>query len=126
MASARSGGTWRDMIMDQVRAKAHETRKNTVDTGSRYRLTRIGIAIPAHSYLLQAARKRGISVSGYARRAILAHVALDLGLKATDLFELDSFVQPFAGGTPNSGERDLDGKLYGRWEVRADVPGDQQ
>lgn len=76
----------------------------------------------AHPYLVKAARRRGISLSGYVRRAVMAHVALDLGIEATDLFELDTQI---GTGTPNKLTRDLDGALYGRWEVQSREPGSE-
>lgn len=118
------GRHWKEMTLDAVNAQAAETAK-TSRSGSQYaHISRVGFSPDAQRFLVEAARARGISIAGYIRRATLAHVALDLGLKATDLFQLDNSVAPLGVGGPGRGRgiRDLDGDLWGRWEVKADEP----
>lgn len=118
--SARGGSSWRDVIADQVAVSAAETKGNRGGSGADIRLTHMHLSVEAHPFLVRAAQARGISISGYARRAVLAHVALDLGLEAVDLFKLDGRIAPLGsgGGSPLT-SRDLDGQMYGRWEVEA-------
>lgn len=105
------------MVRDAVGARAAETAERSPGASQYAHISRVGISPDAHRFLVEAARRRGISIAGYIRRATLAHVALDLGLEATDLFQLDNAIAPLGKGGP--GVRDLDGELWGRWEVVA-------
>lgn len=119
-----AGAGWRDMVRDAVDARAAETAVRSPRASQYAHISRVGFSPDAHGFLVRAAKARGISLAGYIRRATLAHVALDLGLTATDLFRLDNAVSP-AGGGGNArwhGTRDLDGEMWGRWEVIADEP----
>jgi len=114
-----AGASWRDMVKDQVAVKAAETREKHNGASQTANISRVGFSVNVHPHLVRAAKRRGISISGYIRRATLAVVAMDLGFKATDLFDSDTLVTPPGGrGAPS---KDLDGTLYGRWEV---VPGE--
>jgi hypothetical protein len=108
---------WRDLVRDAAVAKSHDTRKRSRGASDTAHISRVGFAVAAHKFLVLAARRRGISISGYIRRATLAVVAMDLGLKAIDLFEFDSGITPI-GRVGSKPTKDLDGKLYGRWEVQ--------
>jgi len=119
------GADWRSIIADQVAVQAAETRDRSPGSSATQRLTRVAFSLEAHPYLLRAAQLRGISLSGYVRRATMAHVALDLGLDPIDLFRVDSAIAPIGvGGSRWHAERDLDGTLYGRWEVERGEPRD--
>ena len=109
--------SWRDLVKDAAAARSHDTKKRTRGASDSAHISRVGFAIAAHMHLVTAARRRGISISGYIRRATLAVVAMDLGLEATDLFELDSAITPI-GRVGSKPTKDLDGALYGRWEVQ--------
>lgn len=109
---------WRTIIADQVAVNAADARKRSRSTSATQRLTRTSFSVDAHPFLIRAARQRGLSLSSYVRRATLAFVALDLGLDQVDLFKLDAALSPFGqGGNPWSREFDLDGEIYGSWEV---------
>lgn len=117
-------GSWRDVVRDQVAVSTAEAKGHRGRNGGT-RQTYMHLSIRAHEFLVHAARRRGISLSGYVRRAVLAHVALDLGLEAVDLFKLDGKIAPIgSGGGHALAGRDLDGSLYGRWEVEARDPGE--
>lgn len=107
---------WRTLVKDAAAAKAGETRTRNRGASDTANISRVGMGTQAHVFLVQAAKARGISISGYIRRATLAHVAMDLGMEATDLFALDLAITPIGrrGSLP---DRDLDGEMYGRWEV---------
>jgi hypothetical protein len=108
--------TWRDLLADQARARSHDTQKRSRGASDSAHISRVGYSAAVHPYIVRAARQRGISISGYIRRASLALAAMDLGLEVVDLFGLDAAVTPIGriGAKPS---KDLDGTLYGRWEV---------
>ena len=112
--------SWRDRLRDQAEVNAAETRKNHAGASQTANISRVGFSSLVHPFLVRACRQRGISVAGYIRRATLARVAADLGLTATDLFALDVGITPIGriGSRPT---KDLDGALYGRWEVDGDA-----
>lgn len=111
-----AGADWRSMIRDQSAVNAARSREKN-RAGSQYaHISRVGLAVAAHNLLVRAAKRRGISISGYIRRATLAVVAMDLGMNAVDLFEMDNGIAPPSRrGSPS---KDLDGAIYGRWEVQ--------
>lgn len=122
-----AGADWRSMIADQVAVTAADAREGRFGTAANQRMTRVAFSLAAHPFLLRAAQRRGISLSGYVRRATMAHVALDLGLDPIELFKLDAAIAPIGeGGDRWNPERDLDGALYGRWEVERGDPGDAE
>lgn len=116
------GAGWKDMVRDGVEAKAAETATRNRGASDTANISRVGFARLAHVYLVQAAKKRGISISGYIRRATLAVVAVDLGMDPRDLFEKDAGITPIGriGAKPS---KDLDGELYGRWNFAESDPG---
>ncbi|WNN94045.1 ribbon-helix-helix DNA binding domain protein [Microbacterium phage Fregley] len=115
---ARGGADWRTVIMDQVTVRAADVREKNPGASNVAHISRVGFSVDAHRFLVQAARTRHISIAGYIRRATLARVAYDLGLPARDLFALDVGIMPIGRSGPAS--KDLDGKLYGSWEVQSD------
>jgi len=124
---ARGGASWRDVIRDQVAVQAANTREKSNGSSATIRLSRAHFSVEAHPFLVQAAQRRGISISGYVRRATMARVAADLGIDPIELFKLDSAITPLGqGGNPRHPDRDLDGALYGRWEVGCDDLGDDR
>jgi hypothetical protein len=107
---------WRTLVSDSVAARAAETRSRNRGASDTAHISRVGFSVDAHPFLVRAAKARGISISGYIRRATLAHVAADLGMDPLDLFALDAAITPIGRrGAPPS--RDLDGILYGDWGV---------
>lgn len=117
-----AGADWRSMIKDQVAVKAADTRERNRGASQTANISRVGFSANVQPHLVRAAKRRGISISGYIRRATMAVVAMDLGFKATDLFDSDVMITPVGrNGAPS---KDLDGTLYGRWEVVPDASGD--
>lgn len=111
--------SWQKVISDQVAAKAADARARSTGASDSVRLSRVGIGPAAHPYLVRAAQARGISLAGYIRRATMAMVAVDLGMDAVDLFAIDLPIRPI-GRPGEAPSLDLDGELYGRWEVQPD------
>lgn len=124
---ARGGAGWRDILRDQVAVQAESAREKSNGNSATIRLSRIHFSVEVHPFLVLAAQQRGISISGYIRRATMARVAADLGIDPTKLFLLDSAITPLGqGGNPRHPDRDLDGEKYGRWEVGCDDSGDER
>lgn len=110
-------GSWKEILSDAVEVRAAKTRAHTKGASDSLRISRVGLSIAAHQELVRAARLRGISISGYIRRATMALVAMDLGLEPRELFEKDIAIAPI-GRRGATASKDLDGELYGRWEVQ--------
>lgn len=116
---------WQQRILDGLTVRAAEANARSYGTSATNRISRVGFSTDVHPYFVRAAQGRGISLSGYIRRATLAMVARDLGMDPVDLFMLDTAIAPIGrrGDTPT---KDLDGALYGTWgwEVGRDEPRD--
>lgn len=109
---------WRDTTKSAVKAKARSARKNSRGASNNFRISRVGFSVLAHPFLVRAAAVRGMTLSGYIRRATLAFAAHDLGLNRIDLFEKDAAITPIDRiGSPS---KDLSEELYGSWEVQSD------
>jgi hypothetical protein len=82
------------------------------------------IDVPYHfkALLALASRKRGISQTGYMRRAVAAFVASDLGIPLEDV--LDGMQMPYPANNTRAGWVELDftpgvgdtGEGYGDWK----------
>ncbi len=107
---------WRQVVADAVEVRAADTARKNRGASDHANISRVGFGSEAHPYIVRAAKKRGISVSGYIRRATAAMAALDLGLDPKEIFEKDVAITPIGriGAKPS---KDLDGELYGTWEV---------
>lgn len=116
------GDGWRDMIRDSVAARAAEARKRSTRGSQTTNISRVGFSVDAQPYLVRAARARGMSVSGYIRRATMAVVAMDLGIDPLEIFAVDTPLTPPGMNGRWQSTLDLDGELFGRWEVRPDGP----
>lgn len=103
---------WRTIVKDKAAVRVAESRQRSRGTSATQRMSRVAFSIDVHPFLVRAAQLRGISISGYIRRATMARVAADLGLPARDLFRIDSAIRARGGA-----DRDLDGERWGRWEV---------
>jgi hypothetical protein len=114
-----AGADWRSLVKSSVKAKAADTRKKSRGASDNFRISRVGFSTLAHPFLVEAARTRGISLSGYIRRAVLSWAAHDLGLDRIHLFSLDAGITPI-GRVGSAPTKDLDETIYGRWEVQGD------
>lgn len=110
-------GNWRDITRDAVAVRAREAQQRSRGASHSTRISRVGFSVDAHPFVVRAANTRGISVSGYIRRATLAMAALDLGMDPRLLFARDSAITPIGrvGAMPT---KDLDGELYGIWAIQ--------
>ncbi len=70
--------------------------------------------------LKEAARRRGISIVAYCRRALAAFIVHDLGLDWDEFMQREPQTQPF--GSIKRGQH-LSGAGYGSWKVGCDDAG---
>ncbi|QUE25316.1 ribbon-helix-helix DNA binding domain protein [Microbacterium phage Fizzles] len=117
---AEGGAGWRDIVRDAIAVRAAETRKKSSSASQTANISRVGFSVDAHPYLVRAAERRGMSISGYIRRATMAIVAMDLGLDPVDIFAVDTPLAPPGMSGRWHSSRDLDGELYGHWKVKPD------
>lgn len=103
---------WRQVISDAVTARAAASAANSPGTSAGQRMSRVAFSPEANHFLVRAANARGITLSGYVRRATMVQIALDLGIDPQVLFELDA---PIRRKGYAKGVRDLDGTLFGLW-----------
>jgi len=115
-----AGDGWRDIARDAVAARAAEARKNSPSGSQTANISRVGFSVEAHPYLVRAAKQRGMSISGYIRRATMALVAMDLGIDPVEIFEVDTPLTPPGMAGRWHSTQDLDGELFGQWKVRPD------
>lgn len=115
-----AGDGWRDIIRDGVAARAADARKNSPGGSQTQHISRVGFSVDAHPYLVRAAQARGMSISGFIRRATMAVVAADLGIDPEEIFLLDTPVTPPGLSGRWQSTRDLDGELFGQWRFRPD------
>lgn len=74
----------------------------------------------AHSVVLEAAKRRRLSIAAYVRRAAYAMAAYDLKIPLTEVLEIDSRMTRENGYAVD----DPDGDKFGLWEIEsiADEP----
>lgn len=117
-----AGDGWRDIVRDAVATRAAEARKRSSSGSQTAHISRVGFSVAAHPFLVRAAKARGMSISGYIRRATMAVVAMDLGIDPIEIFAVDTPLTPPGMNGRWCSTLDLDGELFGRWEVRPDGP----
>lgn len=103
--------SWEDLMMGQVDAKiaARETRKKP------HRDFKTRVPLSAAPILVEAARRRGMSVAAYTRRASLAFAAHDLGLDLRQLLEDEPVTRGRFDGF--AGDRAEQGQGHGDWVI---------
>lgn len=111
-----AGDSFRQVIIDGVNARAAETATRNPGASGTANISRVGFGVEAHPYIVRAAKLRGISISGYIRRATAAMAALDLGIDPREIFEKDTKIAPIGriGRVPS---KDIDGEFYGLWDI---------
>lgn len=105
---------WVQNALDRVRHR--ETTK--VRRHRRTRGTFIYYDDPLRIFFDEAARRRGITLAGYARRALVAMIAFDLGMPPEELSKNMAQPQPYGGETPmKKGSTHDDYQGHGRWKI---------
>lgn len=103
---------WRDVVrgdVDRLPTSAARDDERSVQTSLR---------LPVFRLLLQASRQRRVSPAAYARRAIMAMVCRDLGIRLSVALRED----PRMARETGYPIRDDDGTAFGPWEILALVP----
>lgn len=100
---------WRDV----VRADLDALPTRSEPTRAARRPVSVALADPVESLLKQQAEKRGISRASYAKRATMALLALDLGIRLADLTRMDPRLVRETGYTIE----DPEGAAFGPWEL---------
>lgn len=85
---------WQQRAMDRVRERQAKTRK-----GQRKNGLYLFFDDPFRVLLDEAARRRGISMVGYLRRAAAAMIAHDLGVEFTEVARHAAQPRPYGGLT---------------------------
>lgn len=108
----RSVSDWRERIVEQVEA----------NTGKRKRLSiSVNVDAEQHRLIQEACRRRGISMTGFMRRAALAFTAHDLSLVWDEIMADEPGIRPFAevgdsaefrGKVPPAA-----GRGFGEWQI---------
>lgn len=100
---------WRDVI--QADLEALPTAKDPVRTDDL--TTQVVLRAPIGQKLIEQAEKRGVSRASYVKRAVMAMLALDLGVRLSTLTAVDPKVVR-GTGFPIQDER---GTAFGPWEL---------
>lgn len=112
-----------DQSQEGWQRRAFERVKNRQKVSTRYRERLDGVRAvwdtQFRPFLDEAARRRGMSMAGYCRRAICAFVAHDLGIEPTELSKMMTVPAPYQthGGTFASKRVDDDMAGYGKWII---------
>lgn len=109
------GDDWRQRMLDEIATRSRIPRTDP----------RRGVFMRLYpwmrSLLVDAARKRGISIGAYCRRAVMAMIARDMGEDYYELMRDEPMTRSFA----NEGKQAaLRGHGYGPWAIKelADEP----
>lgn len=119
------GVDWRDKTLTRVNASQEEVQKRKKK--NRPGQVLFEVELPFLTLLRAAADARGMSSTGYARRAIAAFISKDLDIPFPEITK--HFSSPFKAGemlrrTNEKGVREKigktfdDGEGYGSWEVK--------
>ena len=114
-ADPPSAPGWEKRALEAVKARQKKTKRWT----ERKDGVNVTFDVPLKKYLYEASRRRGISMAGYARRALCAFLAHDLGLPMEELTQhcaQPTEFRPEAGIGRWSKSND-DGKGYGKWQI---------
>lgn len=111
-----SAPDWRERALGRVRSRQRSSSRSTNRKHGIY----IFMDDPLKVLVDEAAFRRGISISGYVRRAMSAMIAKDLGLPFTEVCKYaalpNSYKQDrFGNRRPYSQD---DGKEFGQWSIK--------
>lgn len=113
--SDRSEPGWQDRVMQKVQARQANTKRNKETRTSGVLAT---YDEPFRVLLEEACRRRGVSRQGYARRAIGAFIAKDLGLSLTEVLRHCASPLAYDGTIKRAPVRtEDDGKGFGPWKI---------
>jgi hypothetical protein len=107
---------WRERVRDKVNSKAERSQMR-----GRSPLQQFPVSYAWKALLKRAAEARGMSSAAYARRAVSAFIAHDLGLTLSEVVSTTPAVltrQEAAESARNRISPKDDGQGYGKWEVK--------
>lgn len=108
--TAGSAFGWRDRLRADVRRTATKGKRRS-QAASRLNIELTKGVLPL---LLAASRRRGVSPTGYIRRAMLSFIAHDLNRPFEEVLAHDPRFSPIGSRHPVA---DPEGKLGGSWEI---------
>lgn len=107
---------WQERVRTKVQAKADRSQMR-----GRSPLQQFPVSYPWKSLLKKAAEARGMSSAAYARRAVSAFIAHDLGLTLEEVVRTTPAVltpAEKAEAARNGRSPKDDGQGYGQWKVK--------
>lgn len=112
----RSTPGWQERALERVKARETGKRKYERQDGVRVDFDR-----PFRVHLDEACMRRGMSFSGYARRALAAFIAYDLGVPIEEILKHTAYPLEYHPNVPRwngKGHKTSDtGKGYGAWVI---------
>lgn len=105
---------WQKRVLDKVKKNQKRTKRNTERTSG----VLATFDEPFRELLEEAARRKGISRQGFARRAIGAFIAYELGMDIEDVVKHSARPLPYGKymkGMPKRTEDDATG--FGPWKI---------
>jgi hypothetical protein len=115
-----SDPNWRENALRRVRER--QTKKHPNVRARRRGVLQLFFDPEYMLYLDEAARRRGMSVGSYGRRAVATWVARDLGIPVTEILQHCAEVSPYGskapgGPRPPGVKTQDDGEGYGDWSM---------
>jgi hypothetical protein len=110
-----TGEGW-ELLTDAVQAQILRDRGQSAKRTTR--IDRLTTRVPADGFrtlTMKAARRRGLSLEAYQRRAIAAVMVYDLDLNWWELLADEPWVTTYAGGLNE--RRPLAGAAFGPWHI---------
>ena len=105
---------WMENALARVRARQKQSRRNEGRRSGMY----VSFDDPLRPLLDEAAQRRGMGITAYARRAIAAFIARDLGIPFMEVVRHTPKPQP-PGTKSATGVRTIDdGQGYGAWLIQ--------
>lgn len=113
-ADPTSNPNWRQDAIARVRARQTKTRRHNERKNGLY----LFFDDPLRVLLDEACRRRNISLTGYARRAMIAFIAHDLGMEYSEVAQHAAEPAAYGATGGNRGTRTHDhGKGMGPWKI---------
>lgn len=106
---------WQRIALERVKARQKKTKRHTERSSG----TLVTYDDPLRPLLDEACRRRNMSMQGYARRALGAFIARDLGLPLSEVLSNMPTPTPYRAGG-GSGRKDRthdDGRGMGPWLI---------
>lgn len=105
---------WMANALDRVRAREVTINRRKRRTRGTFLYYDDGL----REFFDEAARRRGMTLAGYARRALVAMIAFDLNVDAEELSKYTAQPQPYGAVTPaRRGATHDDFTGHGRWRI---------